>query len=262
MKKKLGLRKVSNVLSLVRVMYLRDVERGIRPEVGGGNSEALLNLVGSLGAVMLNVAVLGLDIVGVEVGNCGDIGVGDLAVVALIIVVGQNLPVKLALLIPGVVKDVILKVVVVKSGLLIDTVKVVLPGNLGVLASIQVDPDKTISVNMHMDRGEIVVEESIDASLLVLDYDEIVASDFILNPVTSVGNTVLMGSEKPFPGEDRSPFKLVHALGGVPGSGQSTDSRLLVLRRSSGGTKVIPQERHCEYKSQKHVFVIKKEKEV
>jgi hypothetical protein len=117
-------------------MYLRDVARGIRPEVGGGYPEALLNLVGSLGAVMLNVAILGLDIVRVQVGNCRDIGVGDLAVIALIIVIGENLPVKLALHIPGVVKDIILKIVVVKSGLLINTVKVVLPGNLRGLASI------------------------------------------------------------------------------------------------------------------------------
>lgn len=222
-------------------MHLRHVERGIRPEVGGGNSEALLNLVLSLRAVMLNMAVLCLDIVGVEVGDFGDIRVGDLTVVALIIIVGQNLPVEVALHIPGVVECIILEVVVVEPGLLIDTIKVVLPGDLGNLASVQVDPDETISVNVHMDRrGETVVEESFDASFLILEDDEFIANDIISNPVTSVGNTVLMGSEKPFPGEDRSSFKLIHALGGVPGSGQSTDRALLVLRRRSGSTKEVP----------------------
>lgn len=224
-------------------MYLRDVERGIRPEISGSYSEALRDLVGPRGAVMLNVAILGLDIVGVEVGNFGDIRVGDLAVIALIVVVGQDLPVELALHIPGVVKEVILEVVVVESRLLVDTVKVVLPGNFGNLASIQVDPDKAIPVNVHMNRGEeIVVGKSIDFSLVVLGDDETVASDFILNPVTGLGDTVLMGSEKPFPGEDRSSLKLKHVLRGVPGSRQSTNRLLLILGRNSGGTKEVPQE--------------------
>lgn len=151
---------------------------------------------------MLNMAIFGLDIVGVEVGNCGDIRVGNLAVVALIVVVGQDFPVEIALHIPGVVKDVILKVVVLKTGLLIDAIKVILPGNFGNLASIQIDPDKTIPVNMQMDRGEIVVVESLDASLVVFDDGKAVACDIIFNPVTSIGDTVLVGSEKPFPGED------------------------------------------------------------
>lgn len=192
---------------------------------------------------MLNMAVLCLDIVGVEVGDFGDVRVGDLAVVALIIIVGQDLPVEVALHIPGVVECIILEVVVVESGLLIDTGKVVLPGNLGNIASVQVDPDKTIPVNVHMDRrGEIVVEECFDASFLILEDDEFIANDIISNPVTGVGDTVLMGSEKPFSGEYRAPFELKHALGGVPGSGQSTDRALLVLRRSSGSTKEVPQE--------------------
>jgi hypothetical protein len=102
-----------------------------------------------------------------------------------------------------------------------------------------------------MNRGEVFAAESVDASLVVLGDDELVASGVILNPVTSVGDSVLMGSEKPLPGEDRSSFKLVHSLGSVPGSGQSTDRLLLVLRCHSGGTKVVSQERHCEYKDPK-----------
>jgi len=203
MKKKLGLKNVSNILSLVRVIYSRYVERGIRPEVSGGDTEPLLNLVLSLSAVMLNVAVLGLDIIGVEVGDFGDIRVGDLAVVTLVVIVRQNLPVKLALHIPGVIECIILEVVVVEPGLFVDTVEVVLPGDLGNLAGVQVDPDETISVNVHMNRrGEIVVEVSFDVSFLIFEDDEVVTNNIISNPVTGVGDTVLVGSEKPFPAED------------------------------------------------------------
>lgn len=245
MKKKLGLRESQQCSKPNEShIYLRDIERGIRPEVGCGNSEALRDLVGSWGAVMLDVTALGLDIVGIEVGDCGDIGVGDLAVITLIVVVGQNLPIEIALHIPGMVKDVILKVVVLEPGLFIDTVKVIFPGNLGDLASIQIDPDETIPVNVHVDRREVAVMESFDASLVVPDDRKAISSYLVCNPVTSVGNTVLMGCEKPFPGEDRSSLKLVHVLRPVPGRRKRTDRLLLVLDWNSRSAKEVLEKRH------------------
>lgn len=235
----------------VGVIYLRNIKRGIGPEVSNGDPKALLDLLGSRGAVVLDVTGLGFHIVGVKISNCGNIGVGDEAVVALVVVVGQNLPVELSILIPRVVKDVIFEVIIVESGLLIDTIKVVLPGNLGGLASIQVDPDKTVPVNVDMDRECVTLMKSIDASLVVLGDDEIVAGDIIFNKVTGIGDSMLMRGEEPFPGKDRSSFKLKHLLGGIPGSGQSTD-RLFpvilrkILLRCCGGTKEVPQERHYE----------------
>lgn len=190
---------------------------------------------------MLDVAVLGLDVVGVEVGNGGNIGVSHLAVVALVVVVGQDLPVEVALLIPAVVEEVVLEIVVDESGLLVDTVEVILPGDLGGLSSIQVDPDEPVTVHVHMYRGEVIFVEGLDASLVVLDDDEFVASGFIANPVTGVGDTVLVSSEEPLPGEDRPPFQLVHGLGSIPGGRQGTDRLLSLLRRRGGGSaKVVP----------------------
>lgn len=240
------------------LVHSRDVAGGIGPEVGGGYAEALVDLVLALGAVMLDVAVLGLDVVGVEVGDGRNIGVGDLAVVALVVVVGQDLPVEVALHIPGVVEVVLLEVVVNESGLLVDTFEVVLPGDLGGLAGIHVDPDEAVAVDVNVDRGEIVFVESLDASLVVLDNDELVASGFVANPVTGVGDTVLVGGQEPLPGEDGSPLQLVHGLGSIPGGRQSTDRLLLLLRRRGGGsTKVIPQERHCDVQRARKVFGIR-----
>ena len=229
-----------------------NVEGCIGPEVGGGDSEALLDLILTCGTEMLDMAVLDLDMVGVEVGNCGDVGVRDPAVVAFVIVVGQNLPIKVALHIPGMIKDVILEVVVLEPGLLINTVKVVLPSNLGGPLCVQVHPDETISVNMSMDRVEVVVVEGTNASFAVFGDDEFIANDIILNIVTRVGDSVLVSSKEPFAGENRPSFKLEHVLGRVPGSGKSTDGFLLVFRvfrRSSGGTKEVPQEGHCNYEA-------------
>lgn len=229
-------------------IYSRDVEGCIRPEVCSGDSEALVDLVLPCGTVMLDMTVLGLDMVGVEVGDCGNVRVRDPAVVTFVIVVGQNLPVELAIHIPGMIKDVILKVIVLEPGLLIDTIKVVLPSNLGGLACVQVYPDETISVNVSMDRIEVVVVEGTNAAFAVFGDDEFIANDTILNIVTRVGDSGLMSSKEPFPGEDRSSLELEHVLGRVPRSGQSTDWLLLVLRRRrSGGTKEVPQEGHCEY---------------
>ena len=109
----------------------RDVERGIGPEVRGRDAESLGDLVGSGRAVVLNVAGFGLDVVRVEVGDCGNVRVGDLAVVALVVVVGEDLPVELALHVPGVVEDVVLEVVVFEARLLVDAVEVVFPGYFG-----------------------------------------------------------------------------------------------------------------------------------
>lgn len=246
-------RMISTGLNLLGGMHLRDVERGIGPEVGGSNAEALINLILSLGTVVLDMAIFGLDIVGVEIGDGRDIGVSDLAVVALIVVIGENLPVEVAFHVPCVVEVVLIEVVVLEARLLIDSLEVVLPSYLWGRASIQVDPDEAVSVNVSVNGSEIAAVASLDISLVVFHDNEFVASGVILDPVARVGNAGLVGGEKPLAGEDRSSFKLVHSLGGVPGGGKSTDRRVLVvLRRRSGGTKEVPQERHCE-----DVFVIK-----
>lgn len=93
---------------------------------------------------MLDVAVLGLDIVGVEIGDGRDVGVRDLAVVALVVVVCQDLPVEIARHIPSVIEGVVLEVVLLEPGLLVDALEVVFPGDLGGFAGVQVHPDESV----------------------------------------------------------------------------------------------------------------------
>lgn len=196
---------------------------------------------------MLNMAIFGLDVVGVEVCNFGDFRMRDPAVIALVVVVGQDLPVKFAFHVPGVIEDVVLEIVVVEPRLLVDPVKVVLPSNLGGLGCVEVHPDETVSVNVHMDRREIFAEESLDVVLLVFADDELVANDVVSDPVAGVGDAMLVRGEEPLAGEDRSSFEFVHRLGSIPGSGQGTDRGLLalcLLHWRGRRAKEIPQKRH------------------
>lgn len=199
-------------------MYIRDIEGRVRPEIGGGYPEPLFNLFGSLGAKVLNVAILSVHIVGVEVGDGWDVGMGDPAVVTLIVVIGKNLPVEIALHVPGMIKDIVFKVVVIKARLFVNPVKVILPGHLGHVSSIQIDPNEAVSVDMEMDWDIVVSVESAEATLIVSVNHELIASHLVRHPVPTFGDTMLMSSEKPFPREDRSSFKLVKCRGGVPRS--------------------------------------------
>jgi len=241
------------------MLHSRDVERGVGPEVGSGNSEAFFDLVLSGSTVVLDVAVLGLDVVGVEIGNCWDIGVGNETVVALIVVVGEDLPVEVSFHIPGVVEAVVFEVVVLESRLLVDAFEVVLPGDLGSFTGIQVHPDKSIAIEVGVSREKITGVECTDVSLQVSGDDELVTGGIILHAVTGVGDTVLVGGEKPLPAKDGSLFKLVHGLRCVPGSGKSSGRRLALLCWGWGSSRaeVIPQKGHCEYRIKRQVFLIR-----
>lgn len=199
-------------------MYSRDIEGRVRPEIRGGYPEPLFNLFRSLGAKVLDVAILGVHIVGVEVGDGWDVRMGDSAVVTLIVIIGKNLPVEVALHVPSVVKDIVFEVVVIEARLFVNAVKVILPSHFGHVSSIQIDPDKAVSVNMEMDWEVVVFVESAEATSMVFINHELIASDVVRHPVTDIGDTMLVSCEKPFPREYRSSFKLVEGMGGVPGS--------------------------------------------
>lgn len=117
------------------------------------------------------------------------------------------------------IEVIFLEVVVLEPGLLVDALEVVFPGNFGGLAGVQIHPDESISVNVHMRGEEIVAVESSDVSIVVFGDDELVAGGVVADTVTGVGDAVLVCSKEPFAGEDRSAFKLVHILGCVPRSG-------------------------------------------
>lgn len=135
---------------------LRDVHGRVGEEVGAGNVEPARNLLRFRVSKVLDVAALGLDVVRVEVCNGGNVRVRRLAVIALVVVVRQDLPVVVALHLPRVVKHVVVKVVVFEPRLLVNPFKVVLPRHLGHLTRIHVDPDKPVLVDVDMQREQAV----------------------------------------------------------------------------------------------------------
>ena len=72
--------------------------------------EPCFDLLGLGVAVVLDVAVLEVAVEGFEVEECGDVGVGGRAVVALVEVVGEDLPVVGAVDFVGVIEDIVVEV--------------------------------------------------------------------------------------------------------------------------------------------------------
>ena len=108
-------------------------------------------------SIMLNVGVLGFNIIGVKIGNAWDVRVRNPAMVTLVEVVGQNLPVVLSVHFPAVVEHVFIEVVVLEPGLLVDTSEVLVPGNLRLFSGVHVDKNKAILVDMDMDGEQVVL---------------------------------------------------------------------------------------------------------
>ena len=74
---------------------------------------------------MLDGACYRFDAVGGDISYVGDVRVGGLAVVAFVVVVGEDFPVVAAVHFPAVVEFVVVPVDVVISGEVVDTVEVV-----------------------------------------------------------------------------------------------------------------------------------------
>ncbi len=249
------------------VLHLRDVHRCVREEVGWCNFEAAGNLFWRGHGVMLNIAVLGLHLVGAQVGNGRNVWVRNLAVVTFVIVIGEDFPVVFALHLPSMIINVIVEVVILKSRLGIHATKIVIPGYFRRRLAIQIDPDESIVINVYMDRqkavlglvkvfhvlitrrfGQLPVQsirpsmilagkhavvslffrndgkssmpanimERIDASRTVLANNELEPSHLVAEPVPRVRQPQCVGCKKPFLGENRPSFKLIHFSGSIP----------------------------------------------
>ncbi|KAI6765722.1 hypothetical protein HG530_006792 [Fusarium avenaceum] len=216
----------------------RDVGGGIGKVVSDSNAESAVNLILSLSTKVLDVRLLCLDPVGVEVGNGGDIRVSNLAVVALVVVVGEDLPVVVTLHLPDVVEVVVVKVVVREALVGIEIVKVILPGDLRDLGTVHVDPDEATGINLDVngkktvlglvkagagitvvtllrsDNGESTeagdVVEGVDVVVLILGNDKLEVGDLILEPVAGLLESGLVCGEEPLLGEDGTLLELVH----------------------------------------------------
>ena len=105
---------------------------------------------------MDDFCALGDDSVCFEVCHSWKVWMRCCAVVAFVVVVRKDLPVIGAFHLPHVVEDIIIEVIEAVSFLLVDAFEVVLPSNLGLLLAIEVDPDKAVDIDVHVDREEAV----------------------------------------------------------------------------------------------------------
>lgn len=119
--------------------------------IGRCNDQSLVPLLRFCGNIVNDVSTLRLNVVSLQVSHRRDIGVCCLAVIALVIVVSQDLPVIVAVHLPGVVEDIFIEVEVLVLLLGVGAGEVVLPRHLRRFFGVKVDPDEAIVVNVGVD---------------------------------------------------------------------------------------------------------------
>lgn len=138
---------------------------------------------------MLDVPILELAVKGVKVQERGNVCVRRRAVVAFVEVVGQDLPVVVSIQLVGVVQIVIVKVDLVVPRLHVDIVKVLLPGHLGSLLGVHVDPDEAVLVDFCVDAKQAIL-------LLIKLTQSLVARGFGQVAVEAVRPSVVSKKQK------------------------------------------------------------------
>jgi hypothetical protein len=94
--------------------------------------------------VVLHVALLEFYVVAVDCEERWDVGVGSLAVVALVEVVRCDFPVVVCIKLICVIELILIEVELLKSFLFVRACKGVVPWNFGRLFGIKIDPDETL----------------------------------------------------------------------------------------------------------------------
>jgi hypothetical protein len=142
------------------------------------------------GNIVNDVASLCLHVVGLEVSHRRDVGVSGLAVVTLVVIVGEDLPIVVPVHLPGVIKDIVIKVEVFIFLLGIGTLKVLLPRDIWGFFGVKVDPDETILVNVGVNTQQPVLGFVETLKLLVARSLCEVAAEAIRPAVVSVCEAV------------------------------------------------------------------------
>lgn len=137
--------------------HLRDVHGGIGEAEVGGNLQTSFDHLALRVREVLNVSTLGFNGVSGEVRDLWNVRMRGFTMITLVVVVGQNLPVPVALHVPRVVVPVVVEVVVIQPLLLVDDTEVILPCDLRLLTAIQVDPNETALVDVDMDGQKAVL---------------------------------------------------------------------------------------------------------
>jgi hypothetical protein len=136
---------------------LRDGHRDIGKVIGAQCVQSLIELFWGIFAVVLDVAALEIAVKRVEVEKGRNVRVRRGAVVALVEVVRQGLPVVLAVELVGVVQLVVAKVHLAVPLLHVDVLEVLVPAHLGLFLGVHVDPDEAVLVNLGVDPEQPVL---------------------------------------------------------------------------------------------------------
>lgn len=128
--------------------YSRDVAGGVREVVCRCHDQSHVPLLGLCGHIVDDISSPRLDIIGFEVSHRRNVGVSSLAVVTLVVVVGQNLPIVVSVHLPSVVEDVVIEVEVLILLLGISAGEVVFPRYLWCVFGVKVDPNEAVVVNV------------------------------------------------------------------------------------------------------------------
>lgn len=148
---------VDDFPKLCWLVNLRNIKRGVGPKVSGADSQAFFFLLGRGGTIVLYPRTLDVDTVGREVCDGGDVRMGGLAMIALVVVVSCYLPVVGGVDLPDVIEFVLVPLELSKPFLGVGTTEVFLPRYLGLLLAVEVDPDEAVDVNVDVDWEETVL---------------------------------------------------------------------------------------------------------
>lgn len=147
--------------------YLRGNHGRHGEVVGTGSVKTLLDLLWCGLAVVLDVSIFEIAVERLKVEEFRNIGVCRRAVVALVEIISQNLPVIFAFERISVVKIVVVEVVGFVAFLLVDVPEMFLPRHFWDFIRIHIDPDKAINVDLEVDSEKTVLLLVEVAQLLV-----------------------------------------------------------------------------------------------
>lgn len=136
--------------------YSQDDNRGVGVEICACKLETGLLLLLGLNARVLDPFLVGITLHLSKVGKSGQIRMRRGTVIALIEVVCENLPVVVSLHAVLVVENIVLKLDLVQSLLLVDAVEMLLP-RLWVVGAVEVDPDEAIGIDLEVNLEETVL---------------------------------------------------------------------------------------------------------
>lgn len=135
---------------------LCDIYGGIGEEICCWDFEFFGDLFFSWVVKVVDICVFGFDFVGVEVGDCGDIGMCCWVVIVFIVVIGENFLVVVVIYFLGVVEYIVVKVVGWIMFLCVDVFKVVFLSYFWSFFFVKVYLDEVVDIDVGVDVEEVV----------------------------------------------------------------------------------------------------------